>query len=133
MLLSVGFLARVSIIGIHECVFRADNGGNGVMFGVVPVSKATKDTLGSAIGQFYHAHRGNIFGPGHGRIRTGVKYGEGDAIAVTLDLNAATVTFAKNGAAVSKKSTVSIDRDEAHYFAFNTYKTGCTVTIMSMK
>lgn len=126
-------LCSRSHVGVHECIFRIDKGRH-VLVGVVPVSKATRqDIRGHKTRRCYSSDDGIIYG--YGNIGTGVRYGDGDAITVTLDFNANTVTFAKNGVVVSYDAhyfAFSIVH-EAHYFVFSTRDGGGAVTITSMK
>lgn len=97
---------------------------------MVPVRKSTQDDDGDSVGTFYFGYDGTFRGPQHKvRCQSGVTYAKGDAITVTLDLDASSVAFAKNDIAVAKPLSLT---NEAYYFAINAIRE-ITVTITSMK
>lgn len=117
-------------VGVQECVFHIDDSASGgVLIGVIPVSKATYDDEEPyALGQFYNGFNGDIWTPSNDTdVDTGVDFEQGDVIAVTLDLDAEVVTFARNGETVPG-AKVAIAH-EPHYFAFSAWEQGVAVTI----
>lgn len=78
---------------------------------------------------YYYYGSGSIYALGSA-MPVGVTYGPGDAITVTLDLNANTVAFAKNGVRIHKPVSV---KHEAYYFAVSANGIGASVTIVDMK
>lgn len=119
-------------VSVHECVFHVHKAGSydeGANVGLVSVSMTTQATDRN-IGHCYYGSNGSIFGYDDPEHPTGVTYCVYDTMTATLDLDANTVRFSKNGAHVPT-STVSIDYT-AHLFAFDTLWPGNVVTILSM-
>lgn len=98
-------------------------------FGIVPAVDVAFSSHSYNVGYFYYVD-GDYWVKGDQATNFDTRFGEGDVIAVCLDLDVGTVAFRKNGDAVG--SPQEIPRGD-YYFAFDSYCAGVSATILSLE
>lgn len=121
----------VRCTGVHEATFRIDNKQSFLFWtswlglGVAPAYKAL--STGAPTVTYMYRSNGECYSSGSfaGNF---AGYDHGDLVAVRLDLDANTVAFLKNGAAVAPPKPIATA--EAYHFAFEAGSKGEAVTIV---
>lgn len=115
-------------VGVHEATFRVDK-CRWIALGVISAAKTSVSGCGWNLGYMWSSD-GYYCVRGHQESMS-IKYGEGDAITVCLDLDANTIAFHKNGEVVNDFPVpLKIAPGEEYNFAFDGYTDGNAVTIV---